>query len=112
MRAIDPVIRIDHYQKLCKNMKPFAADEKNEGLKEMRMPLLAQNEAGRIVDRSFTSSESNHQSESLLRNKLQEHIAASAKRNDQSIIVLCDNATAVRAIAHRVLGDDVVVKQD
>lgn len=109
---IDRVIRINHSQKLCKKVKLFTDNGKKEGLKELRMLLLVQNEAGQIVGRSFASSENYHQTESMLRNKVQERIAASAEKRSQPIILVSDNATAVRAMAHRVFGDDVAVKQD
>lgn len=107
---IKRVVRVDHSQKFCKWQQKYGGDGSKENLDQIRMLLLAQNEIGQIVGRSFTRSENNEETQQMFENILQERVTKRAALDE--VLLISDNVNAVRGMVAEVFGENVSVKQD
>lgn len=73
------------------------------------MLLLIQNEIGQIIARRLTRSENKFETESVLLSKVQLRIE---RCESKPVVIVSDNANAVRQMVFDVFGENAVVKQD
>lgn len=74
------------------------------------MLLLLQNEIGQIVARSLTSSENNTETAAVLADALRFRLDISDPK--KQLILVCDNADAVRGMVNGLFDSRVQLKQD
>ncbi|EGZ21088.1 hypothetical protein PHYSODRAFT_497461, partial [Phytophthora sojae] len=60
------VLRVDHSQKFCSQLKVFGADGSKEQVASVRMLLLVQNEVGQLLARGLTKSENHEETTAIL----------------------------------------------
>ena len=119
------VLRMDHTVKYAKKLQHWESKGKRKRLKDSQLILLIQNEVDQIVGRSLTRSENNAESEALLSrvcSRLEANQSTSApgsvsvqsSSEKDKVIVVSDNANAVRSMIHRLSTPHVrfIVKQD
>lgn len=104
------VLRMDHSQKITKKMKKFGPRGRKEAILDGKMLLSCLNEAGQVLGRVLTRSENNQQVEELLVQRIIPRFHD--QRFDEKIVVVSDNANAVRNMIATVSNNMFDTKQD
>ncbi|RLN27278.1 hypothetical protein BBJ28_00026006 [Nothophytophthora sp. Chile5] len=104
------VLRMNHSVKFCKRLHVWKAGGTRESIKDAKMLLLLMNEIGQIVGRRLTRSENHEETRQLL-----QHVAPQLRHDDtgeDGLMVVSDNASAVRNMVASAFEGAVSVKQD
>jgi hypothetical protein len=104
------VLRMDHSLKITKKMKKFGPKGRKEAILDGKMLLSCLNEAGQVLGRVLTRSENNQQVQELLVQKIMPRFCD--QHFDEKIVVVSDNANAVRNMISQVSGNMFDTKQD